>query len=159
MNNEEVIKKLQIHVDTLIYQTSDKGWNELVDKNLVRPDDIGRNSFVKHVIKQIAAYQVVIESLKQEQAGNEIPIIAFQNDYSNPNNYINELESEQYNSLEYIQGEHDGIVEAIGLVQRLHCRGESTENIIDDLFKQLYEKFDKYKDPVLLKSEKNVFRR
>lgn len=70
-----------------------------------------------------------------------------------------ELQSEQYCSLEYIQGKHDGMVEVLGLFMREHAKGRDFETIIDKGFQKLYSGFDKYKDPELLEKEKELFRK
>lgn len=65
MTNKEAAEILQKHIDTYHYQLSDDGWRQMISMGIARNTVRERLAFQADAIKQIEAYQMAIELLKQ----------------------------------------------------------------------------------------------
>ena len=68
MDRQGAIAILQEHINTYRYQTTDKGWEQMVRTGIVGntiPDKIG---FIAEAEKQIQAYEMAIKALESGEA-------------------------------------------------------------------------------------------
>ncbi len=68
IDRQGAIAILQEHINTYRYQTTDKGWEQMVRTGIVEntiPDKIG---FIAEAEKQIQAYEMAIKALESGEA-------------------------------------------------------------------------------------------
>lgn len=68
LDRQGAIAILQEHINTYRYQTTDKGWEQMVRTGIARntiPDKIG---FIAEAEKQIQAYEMAIKALESGEA-------------------------------------------------------------------------------------------
>lgn len=65
MTNKEAAEILQKHIDTYHHQLSEVGWRQMVRMGIARDTVRERVAFKADAVKQIEAYQMAIDLLKQ----------------------------------------------------------------------------------------------
>ena len=68
IDRQRAIAILQEHINTYRYQTTDKGWEQMVRAGIIEntiPDKIG---FIAEAEKQIQAYEMAIKALENGEA-------------------------------------------------------------------------------------------